>query len=377
VNGKSYLISGAITLGIVAWMGSGYLMHSSRGSVPERPASEPARPVMTVQVSERQAEAVTRQLESQGQAEPNRQVTVRAETTGRVTEILATKGARVEAGDALVRIAMKDRQARLEQAKAAVAQREADYDAVKRLGNKGYQAATRVREAYAALQSARADLKSIREDIDNTVVRAPFAGVLNDRMVDVGDYLSPGDPVADVVDNNPLKVVVHIAQQDIAQVPEGAAAEVELATGQSLKGNVTFIAAAADSQTRTFRVEISLDNAGQLPAGVSATVRIPLDTVKAHFLSPALLALDESGQLGAKTVKEDGRVAFYPVEVVRTEMNGVWVTGLPNTVNLITVGQGFVRAGETVKTVSASQADMDTGMDRPPRPDTVTDAAAG
>jgi multidrug efflux system membrane fusion protein len=76
-------------------------------------------------------------------------------------------------------------------------------------------------------------------------------------------------------------------------------------------------------------------------------------------------------------VKEDGRVAFYPVEVVRTEMNGVWVTGLPNTVNLITVGQGFVRAGETVKTVSASQADMDTGMDRPPRPDTVTDAAAG
>ena len=94
----------------------------------------------------------------------------------------------------------------------------------------------------------------------------------------------------------------------------------------------------------------------ELPAGISAEMRIPTGEVTAHFVSPAILSLDEAGTLGLKTVGEDGRVAFHPVDVVRAETDGVWLTGLPETARIITRGQGFVRAGDAVDAHPAREA---------------------
>lgn len=375
MNRKSYLISGLITLLLIVWMGSGYLMRPSRGSQPETIHDRPQPNPMTVQVRDSVAEDVTRALESQGQTASNRQVQVRAETTGTVAEVLVEKGAVVATGDPLVRLNMSDRQARLDQAEAVLARRVADYEAVSALGDKGLQSSSQVREVYAALQSARAELAAIREDISHTTIRAPFDGVVNTRSADVGDYLAPGDAVARVVDNSPLKVVVHVAQQDIGAVQAAAEAEVILATGQKLSGTIDYISAVAEPQTRTFRIELNVANPGMLPAGVSATVRIPLETVRAHFLSPALLALNEKGVLGAKTVTADATVAFHPVEVVRAQTNGVWVSGLPDSARLITAGQGFVRAGEVVKTVESAAGDA--FPERPQDATPMVDGTAG
>jgi len=97
---------------------------------------------------------------------------------------------------------------------------------------------------------------------------------------------------------------------------------------------------------------------GALRAGLSAEVRIPVGEVSAHFVSPALLALDDDGRLGVKTVAGDDRAAFHAVDLVRAETDGVWVTGLPQRVRLITVGQGFARAGERVRPVTAADSDL-------------------
>jgi len=369
------MIAVAIVIVVAAWMVSGYLPASGDAEPTADHTREAAQALMTVEVKEIDAETVERQLESQGEALPERTVQIRAETTGRVAKVMAQKGADVKAGDPLVSIAMNDRKARLAEARAVVEQRQADYEAAQKLGKQGMQAKTRVREAYAVLQSAKAKLSAIKEDIDNTTVRAPYDGILDDRAVDVGDYLSPGDPVATVVDNDPLKVVIHVAQQDVAKLGKGDDARVSLATGQKLTGRVTFIAAAADRETRTFRVEIEVDNPKGLPAGVSATVVLPTGTAKGHFLSPALLDLNEDGVLGAKTVDDSGHVHFHPVKLLRTERNGVWVDGLPDHARVITIGQGFVKSGEKVHVVSAGNDDID--MRPPAKPAEVPGATDG
>jgi multidrug efflux system membrane fusion protein len=274
-----------------------------------------------------------------------------------VAEVVAAEGSRVGDGELLVRLAMDDRRARLREAEALVAQRQSELAAAEQLGESGYQARVRVEEAEAALAAARARLAAIREDIGHTEVRAPFAGYLEERRAEAGDFLTTGSPVATVADLDPLVVSVRVAQQRIGQLGEGTEAEIRLADGRSLTGTVRYLARTADADTRTFRVEVAVPNPdAAVRAGLSAEVRIPLGQVSAHFLSPALLTLDDDGRLGVKAVTADDRVAFHPVELVRAEADGVWVTGLPESARLITVGQGFARAGERVRPVPAARS---------------------
>ncbi|MEF8792124.1 efflux RND transporter periplasmic adaptor subunit [Thiohalorhabdus sp.] len=345
---RSIWIALVLALALVLWMLSGLLgsPEPENGSQALGPRDGP----MTVAVREQSAEAVTRYLTNQGQTEADRLVTVKAETGGRVVEVAAEEGTRVAEGDLLARIAMNDRQARLREAEARVAQRESEYEAARNLGESGYQAQVRVSEAEAALASARARLAAIREDIANTEVTAPFAGFLEARKAEVGDVLASGSPVAVVADLDPLIVSVRIAQQRIGDVTEGTEAEIRLADGRSRTGTVRYLARTADAGTRTFRVEVAVPNPeAAVRAGLSAEVRIPVGEVSAHFVSPALLSLDDDGVLGIKTVTGDDRVAFHAVELVRAEPDGVWVTGLPQRARLITVGQGFAREGERVR----------------------------
>jgi len=375
VNRKSYVIALAIAVVLVGWMLSGQL---GGEPAPEPDAASEAEP-MAVQVREMTAQAVERRLENQGDTVADKDVELRAQTAGRVAEVLVERGAAVEGGEPLLRLAMEDRQARRAEAQARVAQREADYEAAQRLGDDGFQARSAVREARAALEAARAALAAIEEEIGHTTVRAPFAGVLEERPVEAGDFVAVGDPVARVVDADPLIAVVNIAQHDIGRVRLGGPAEIELATGDRLEGTIDYISGAAQSGTRTFRVEIEAPNPEGLPVGVSATIRIPLETVQAHFVSPAVLALEESGRIGVKTVGDDSVVAFHRVEIVRAERAGIWVTGLPERARVITVGQGFVRDGEPVRAVATKELPEGQRLPQPEAPPTALggDASGG
>lgn len=353
----------AVVAALVAWMASGMLSgeqasETTTGSVAP---SESGRPLTDVQVQQMQAEDVTRYVELQGQAEADRTATVRAETSGRVAELPGERGKRVSEGDKLAVLAMNDRQERLEESKALVEQRESEYTAAQRLGEKGYQAQNRVKEAKAALASAKARLAAIREEITDVTIAAPFDGVLETRPVEMGDYVSVADEIATVVDDDPLVIVAHVPQQKVNRINVGAEAEIEFITGQTTTGTVSLLGSVASAGTRTFRVEIEVENAERaFRAGMSATARIPTETVQAQFVSPAIFNLDTEGRLGVKTVDAQDKVVFHPVDIIRATNDGVWVAGLPESARVITVGQGFVRAGETVRPVSADSPADDT-----------------
>ncbi len=353
---KSQWITILIIGALVAWMASGLVGGRQTPEVAQTTQQE--RPLTKVQVREMTAEKITRFVEVQGQAEADRVTTVRAETAGRIVELPGARGAPIEAGAEIAALAMNDRKARLEEAEALVEQRRSEFSAAQKLGERGFQAQNRVKEARAALAAAQARLAAIREEIANVRIVAPFSGVLETRPVEVGDYLSVGDEVATVVDDDPLRIIANVPQQKIGRIAEGASAEVEFLVGQKASGKVTLVASVAAESTRTFRIEVEVENGDRaFRDGMSATLRIPTEVVQAHFVSPAIFSLDTEGRLGVKTVDADSKVVFYEVEPVQAEPDGVWVAGLPDTARVITVGQGFVRQGETVDPVPERGSD--------------------
>jgi multidrug efflux system membrane fusion protein len=108
----------------------------------------------------------------------------------------------------------------------------------------------------------------------------------------------------------------------------------------------------ANQQTRTFTVELEIENAdGSLPAGVTAEMNLPGSQALAQKISPALLTLDLDGNLGVKIVNDDRLVEFHPVVIAQSDTDGVWVAGLPESATIIVVGQGYVVPGQLVEAV--------------------------
>ena len=178
---------------------------------------------------------------------------------------------------------------------------------------------------------------------------APFSGYLETLRVEEGDFLNTGSVCAALIDPDPMLVVADIAEKDIAQVQLGSKASAKLISGRYISGEVTFRASSADKNTRTFRVEISVDNKDRtIRDGVSAEIYIKGKEEPAHKISPAILSLNDQGKLGVRTVTSDNRVEFKEINILEDTNSGMWVSGLGEDARIITLGQEYVFQGQTV-----------------------------
>ena len=240
-------------------------------------------------------------------------------------------------------------------------QREVEYAARERLESSSYVSEAQLQEAVALLETAKAELTRARLDLSYMTIRAPFAGALQSRAVEIGDFVSRGDPIATYVDNRTLIVSANVSEFDAQAVEVGEAAEARLATGELVRGRIRYVAPVADEATRTFAVELEVDNSdGRLRAGGTAELRIPAETVLAHRVAPSLLTLDDAGNVGVKIVNELGQVEFVVADIALSSNDGVWLAGLPETATIITVGQGYVTPGTRVTAVPES--DVETAL---------------
>jgi multidrug efflux system membrane fusion protein len=357
---RSIFIALLVILAVGAWMASGQF-----GGAPQADSSptdngdasgdsaEPRVVAMKVQVRRQQAQNTTREIVIQGQVEPLRMLHLRAETAGSVIDKPASKGETVASGDPILQLAVDGREADLAVARANVVQATNEYEAARKLQRQGLQSQFSLESAAAKLEAAKAQVTSATLEIENTSVVAPFDGVLEDLQVEVGDFIDRGGAIGTLVDHSKLLITGEIPQQNIADVKIDQQATASLITGDEVSGTVRYVSSMADPATRSFRVEVLVDNPPErVMTGVSAEIRIPTAQLRAHLISPAILALGDAGELGVKAVDDENKVTFYPVEVVKTESQGAWVTGIPDDVNLITLGQGFVNAGELVQPVT-------------------------
>lgn len=357
---KSWFISAGIVVAVTLWVASGSLGNTEDESTP----SDAATVVPTqnaVRVRTQTAEEVMRTIVVNGKTAPARIAQLSAETDGRIEFIGAERGANLERGNLIVRMDERDRAARLAQAEATVKQREVEYEARQRLKSESYVSEAQLQEGLALLESARAELTRARLDLDYMSVRAPFGGALQDRMVEVGDFVSRGDPIATFVDNRTIIVSANLSEFDARFVDVGDTAEAHLATGETVRGRIRYVAPVADDATRTFVVELEVANTdGALRAGGTAELRIPAEMVFAHRISPSLLTLDDAGNVGVKIVNDLGEVEFVVADIALSSNDGIWLAGLPETTTIITVGQGYVADGAIVSAIP--EDDVETAV---------------
>ncbi len=293
---SSLLLATVIALAAAGWILSGQFADRPATAASAQPAAagpSDVAPAPRVRVIESAARDYVAVVRASGQTEARRMVEIRAETAGRVAAVGAAKGSLVNVGDMIVQLDEADRRAQLARTKAAVEYRRIEHDAARQLAAKGYQAETKRAEALAELEQARAEQARIQVDLDRTRIVAPFKAVLDRRPMEIGDYLKEGDTVATLVELDPMRAVANVPETEAPALVEGMQATVRLSSGVEIPAIVTYTAAAADSATRTFRIEAEFSNPeGRIGQGMTAELQIPLPARRAHHVSPAVFLLD-------------------------------------------------------------------------------------
>ena len=363
---------------------------------PDAVAAIPERRVSVVALSST-AQTVENAVVLRGRTEALRQVTVLAETSGRVVSEPLRKGSQVEAGQLMCQldpgtrgVNLAEAEAHLLEARARVPEAESrvteaaarfeeariNENVARRLAADGFASETRVAGADAALataqsavssaitgletvkagiQSAEASVERAEQEITHLTITAPFAGVLETDTAEFGAFLNTqggNATCATILQLNPIKLVGFVPEANIDLVQVGARAGAQLASGREVAGLVTFLSRSADLTTRTFRTEIEIDNPDLgIRDGQTATIGIAAEGTPAHLLPASALTLNDNGELGVRhaVMTDNGHeAAFAPVVLLRDTAAGVWVTGLPEVADVIVVGQEYVTEGTLV-----------------------------
>ena len=221
--GKSPLIAIGLALVAGGWIASGQIGNGANGA--EQATAPAAEKTETPRASVRVADLVAlprmEMVSITGRTEASRTVELRAETEGQVIEILAQRGDPVNKDDVIARLRMDDRGAKLSEAKAVLTQRKIEYEAARKLHDKGFRSTTEQAAAQARLDAARAVVEQMEIEIARITLLAPFEGIIGAGHVELGDFVRIGDVAATIVDLDPVLAVGSVSERQIGGLRKG------------------------------------------------------------------------------------------------------------------------------------------------------------
>lgn len=343
------------------WIASGHFIphESAESRAAIRPGEGEARKPFRVATVQTSVVPHSRTLAISGRTEADKRVTVTARTGGVLTELKVKRGSWVKEGDIIAVLSDDARTAQVAQAQSLVTQRRTELEAKRPLIASGATPRLDLVNLESMLKAAEAALAAAEAERERGVVRAPWAGVVHDVPVEVGQaaFSMAGREIAQIVALDPMLAVVEVAERKLAGLTVGESADVRLVTGETARGKIRFVAKTASQTTRTYRVEVEIANPdGAIPDGITAEVSLPLAPVPATRVPRSALTISSAGDVGVRTVGEAGVVGFLPVRLVEDAQTAMWVAGIPDGTRVIVQGQDFVREGQTVEAVAAVAA---------------------
>lgn len=363
---KNFISASVIASLILIWLVSGLF-----ATPPERAGSAVSPAVVAntenaassdmvsrVRVSRINAEARSRSVTLRGRTEAKRIVEVTAEVAGQVVSRSVERGTQVSRGQLLCEIAIDDREVAVADARAGLDKAEIEHAGSARLADQGLLSEVAIAASEARRQSAEAHLQRQILNLARTRITAPFDGVIEDLHLDEGDYAMPGDSCATLIDLDPMLVTAQVTEEQVEYLQLGTPVSGTTRLGRPVEGELSFIGNQSDAVTRTYAVEITVDNQDySLRSGLTVSLQVSLGDIWAHRVAPSLLSLNEQSVMGVRLIDGNNRVVFRPIEIIEDGPNGMWVTGLPSTAKIITVGQEYVREGALVDPVYGDSID--------------------
>jgi RND family efflux transporter MFP subunit len=298
-----------------------------------------------------------------GQVEALNDVTLSAEESGVIERFFVEKGQFVQRGAAIAKIRDSVLRAQVEEAEAASHLAQERYERQRRLWEDeqiGSEIAYLEAKYQAELQDAR--LAILQERLGRTTLQAPISGIFDERYVDVGEMVSPGTPVARVVEVDQVKVTGGVAERFAAAVQPGNSARVsfDVFPGEELAGTIGYVGSVVDERNRTFAIEIVMENPGRvIKPKMVANVEIANREIEGAMVVPqsALMRTEDGYQVFVALEGDGGLVAVArPVRLGPLYANQAVVEeGLAEGDRVIVRGQQLVEAGNRVRVVNAAE----------------------
>ncbi len=267
---------------------------------------EKAVPVRTMETGLRSVEDV---LRLPGRIEPLQAAALGAERAGRVVEVLAEKGQEVEEGQVLLQIDRRLWEAARRRAEIEARDAARDLARWKELEKTGAVSASDFESVERRQAQADIVLEETQVMLSQCEVRAPFAGVIVDRFVDLGDYANEGQAVIQLIRLDRVKVAFDVPEQDIGPLQAGQRKTFTLSAvpGREFEGEVTFLSSQAARDSNSFAAELEAENpGGALKAGMIAEVNLVREMKADAILVPLAAIVPRKGEHTVFVVR-DGR----------------------------------------------------------------------
>jgi len=351
-----------VFLGSAAWIATGEFsfVGSAAGneeeSVVEAAASEGEAPtaLQTVGVAVIPQIQHARSVKISGVTEADKVTTMTSRAGGIIGDLLVKQGERVSQGQVIARIAPEGRDAAVRSAEQVLEQRKAEAEATSRLVEQGTLAKLQGDAAMSALRAAESQLEAARAELERLDVTVPYDGVIDVLHVENGASVDSGTPVAKLIALDPIIGVGEVNESDLGVVRVGDTADLRLVTGETVTGTIRYISRAAQAATRTYTVEVEVPNPDlAVPAGMTTEVILRGEPVLATPVPRSVVALNDDGELGVRTVNENDEVVFHPIDIVDDSTGALILGGIPESARVIVAGQNFVGDGVKVNPVEA------------------------
>jgi membrane fusion protein (multidrug efflux system) len=259
----------------------------------------------------------------------------------------------VRAGDLLIQLNADLIRPAYEMAKVQVERNQIEYDRMKNLVDEDATSRRDLDDATTQLAISKAQLEEVTARLERTNILAPLSGVLNDLLVEEGEYVSIGTPVAEIVETDVVKVVVQVPERDIVFFDVGSKAKVLVDTrdedDKCLTGQISFISELADQQTRSTRMEITLPNEeGIVRSGQIVTVDLTRRILKDAVMIPLLAVIPmEEGHAVYVVNSAEAKRQMVDLDIIKGDLVRI-KNGLKPGDKLIIAGHGFVAPGQKV-----------------------------
>ncbi|AZO09566.1 efflux RND transporter periplasmic adaptor subunit [Mesorhizobium sp. M3A.F.Ca.ET.080.04.2.1] len=334
-------------------------------ATPEPAAQTPApAAALTVSVEKVVPRTVTSSVSATGTVAAWQEATIGAEESGlRLTEVLVAEGDHVKAGDVVARLDDSLLKAQLAEQKAAVAQAQATLDSAlsaaaranKLLASNAVSAetaedkATAVKTGKAGVDQAAAATERLQAQLDRTIIRAPFDGIVSSRPAVTGSIVQAGTELMKIVRDGRLEVGVLVPEKDLAAISAGQPANIVDASGRAFSGSVSQIAETVNSTIRLGTVYVAVSDGSGLKPGMFA--RVTIETAASRQLTVAETALVwHAGKPAVFVVGDDGKVTERPVVTGTRQNDRVAIeSGLSEGDRVVVAGAGFLNDGNLVR----------------------------
>lgn len=289
-------------------------------------------------------------LRTSGSSKASKKINLLSETSGQIYRIHHKKGHVLNINETLATIQLEDRSQSLKQVRAAYELSKHNLSIINQLAKDNFRSDINLKTAQVEYETAATNLAKMEKEIKNTVINAPFKGVLGDVLLEEGSVVAPGTSVATLLNLDPILIQIYVSEKDYSTIALNNAVQINLANDINITGKISFISSIADPKTHMFLVEASADNPDfKIPEGATAHISIPTIEQKVHKISPSVLSIDQDGYMAVKVLNAENKVESYPVKLVQSIGDVIWVTGLPDDTIIIDYGSNFVNVGQKVQ----------------------------